>query len=125
MKQALGGRARHRATEIQSLERLLADGPARHAGGDDSERLAELPEVQAKMSEMMDDFYARWVNEKIPALGGRTPLQAVRNPEGREAVEALIAQIERDGERMKPPLDPAIVARLRERLGLPGRARRA
>ncbi|MCI0652578.1 MAG: SEC-C domain-containing protein [Planctomycetes bacterium] len=114
---ALGGRARHRATEIQSLERMLAQAPA---GSDskDPERLAELPEVKAKIAEMMAKHYERWVDEKIPALGGRTPLEAVRDSAGREAVQALVAQIERDGGRMKPPLDPEIPRRLRERLGL-------
>jgi hypothetical protein len=48
----------------------------------------------------------------------KTPLDAVADPAGREAVEALVRQIERDGERMKPALHPAIARRLRERLGL-------
>lgn len=66
----------------------------------------------------MAKHYERWVNDKIPALGGKTPLEAVADPAGREAVEALVRQIERTGERMTPPLDPAIVRRLRERLRL-------
>jgi uncharacterized protein YecA (UPF0149 family) len=116
--EALGGRARYRATEIQSIERMLAEAPARAAGTNESEMLAELPEVKAKIAEMMGRHYEHWVNEKIPALGGRTPLEAMRDSTGREAVEALVAQIERDGGRMRPPLDPDILRRLRERLGL-------
>ena len=61
----------------------------------------------------------QWVDDKLPVLGNRTPLEAVRDPAGREAVEALVLQIERDGSRMNPPLDPQIVRRLRERLQLP------
>ena len=80
--------------------------------------LAELPEVKAKIAEMMDKHYAAWVNEKIPALGGRTPLEALADPSGRESVEALVRQIERDGERMAPPLNPGIARQLRQRLGL-------
>jgi hypothetical protein len=33
-------------------------------------------------------------------------------------LEALVAQIERDSQRMTPPLDESIPRRLRERLGL-------
>jgi antitoxin Xre/MbcA/ParS-like protein len=58
------------------------------------------------------------VHERIPALGNRTPLQAVKTAAGREAVQALVAQIERDSARMRPPMDPQIIRRLRERLGL-------
>jgi hypothetical protein len=42
----------------------------------------------------------------------------VRDPDGREAVEVLIDQIERSGPTMTPPLDPEIVRELRETLGL-------
>ena len=119
---ALGAKARHRATEIRSIEQMLAQAP--ESGPDpvlakESAALAELPEVKAKMAEILARHYEHWVHEKIPALGGRTPLQAIRSRDGREAVEALVRQIERDGERMQPPLEPAITRKLRERLGLP------
>jgi SEC-C motif/Protein of unknown function (DUF2384) len=118
ISEALGERARYRATEIQSLERMLAEAPALGPGASEPEALAELPEVKAKIAEMMASHYDQWVNEKIPALGGRTPLEAMGDSAGREAVEALVAQIERDGGRTRPPLDPDIPRRLRERLGL-------
>ena len=34
--------------------------------------------------------------KKIPALGGKTPRQSIKTQEGRESVEALLAQAERD-----------------------------
>jgi hypothetical protein len=80
--------------------------------------LNELPEVQAAMAEIMRNHYRAWVDEKLPALRGRTPREAVRDADGREAVAALILELERDGARMRPPLDPAIVQELRETLGL-------
>ncbi|MEW5880124.1 MAG: hypothetical protein AB1761_06720 [Pseudomonadota bacterium] len=53
-----------------------------------------------------------------PATHG-TARQAVRHRDGREAVEALINQIERDSVRMTPPLDaPDIVREARETLRL-------
>ena len=115
---ALGQRARHRATEISSLEQMLGEARPGGAAAGGSAALAELPEVKAKIAEMMEKHYAGWVSQKLPALGGRTPLEAVADPAGREAVDALVLQIERDGERMAPPLDPEIARRLRQRLGL-------
>jgi hypothetical protein len=114
---ALGERARYRATEIQSLEELLAENRV-SARAPEEDALAELPEVKAKVREMMARHYEQWVNDSIPALGGRTPLEAVRDPAGREEVEALVRQAERDGARMRPPLDPEIIRQLRERLRL-------
>ena len=74
------------------------------------------------MAEMMRAHYRKWVDDIIPALGNRTPRDAVRDADGREAVEALILQLERDAVHQRPPLDPSIVRELRETLGL--RARR-
>jgi hypothetical protein len=59
------------------------------------------------------------VDTAIPALGGKSPREAVRDADGREAVAALIAQIERGGARQSPPLDAAVPAMLRRELGLP------
>lgn len=122
VKKALQERARYRVTEIESLEPALADAAApgrtsgAHAADDDD--LAANPEIRAQLTEMMSMHYDRWLKEKIPALRGKTPLQAVKDPDTREMVEALVSQIERDGLRMTPPLDASIPRRLRERLGL-------
>ena len=69
----------------------------------------------------MRRFYRDWLDQRIPALGSRTPREAVADADGREAVAALLLEIERAGERLRPALDPAIVRELRETLGLPGR----
>ena len=93
-----------------------------HGPDEDGTDLNELPEVKAAMAQMMRNHYRAWVDEKLPALRGRTPREAVRDADGREAVAALILQIEREGARMRPPLDPTIVRELRETLGLAGPA---
>ncbi len=119
--QALGSAARYRATEIQTVEAALKEAGSRSRDREPEERdaaLAGSPEVAAVMNEHLSRHYEGWVNERIPALGNRTPMNAITTREGREAVAALVAQIERDGRAMKPPLNPAIVTRLRERLGL-------
>ncbi len=120
VEKALGAKARYRATEIQSVERLLAQegATARAPSGPESQEVIDSPEVRALVNEHMSRHYEAWVNERIPALGNRTPLQAVKSRAGREAVEALVTQIERDAAKMSPPMDPQIVKRLKERLGL-------
>jgi hypothetical protein len=119
----LGPEARYRATEIQSVERMMGEAvsgegsAAAHEPADDG--AASPPEVQAFMQDYLRRHYEEWVNERIPALGNRTPMQAVKTKAGREAVEALVRQLERDAGKMRPPMEPEILKRLRSRLGLP------
>jgi uncharacterized protein (DUF2384 family) len=120
VERVLGSNASYKATQIESTEALLAQAKSRPDPRADSEheRLMQLPEVRQQLDEMLARHYRDWLDSKIPALGNRTPRKAVRDPDGREAVMALIAQIERDGARQSPPLDAGIVAMLRRELGL-------
>ncbi len=119
---ALGDAARYRATEHQSIERMMAEAAERGDGGagldEESAALQELPEVKARIAEMMARHYESWVGEPLPALDGRTPLEAVRTPDGREMVEALVRQLERGGGTAGAGVDASVIARLRSRLGL-------
>lgn len=85
---------------------------------EESDRLNALPEVREHIAKMMEKHWDQWVQEKIPALGGKTPLQAVKNKEGREMVEALLTQFERSSSDESSHMPPPPVAKLRERLGL-------
>lgn len=119
VQECLGPNARSLGTEVQSLEDALE---MEAAGGtpdpQDGPGLSEHPEVRQRLREMMATYYEAWVSEEIPALGGLTPLEAVRDRAGRDKVAALIDQIERDGQRMEPPLDREVLQHLRQRLGL-------
>jgi hypothetical protein len=120
---ALGASIRYRASEIRSPERMLADmraaGSARGGtASEESERLAELPEVREKISEMMTAHWEHWVDQPLPILGNRTPMDAVKDPDAREVVESLIIQAERYGRSLAMPTDEAMFHRLRQRLGL-------
>jgi hypothetical protein len=61
------------------------------------------PEVRNQLQLAMQKQVAGWVYQKIPALGGRTPIEAVRDPDGKEAVEALLLQWERYAEKDLSP----------------------
>jgi Protein of unknown function (DUF2384) len=50
------------------------------------ERLAERPEVREKISELMAAHWEHWVDEPLPILGNRTPMDAVKDPDGRENI---------------------------------------
>ena len=76
------------------------------------------PEVQAHLKAMFAAHYEDWEKEKLPALGNRTPLEAVQTAGGRERVEALLVDIERRSASLPVAPDPATFRRLRERLGL-------
>jgi hypothetical protein len=62
------------------------------------------------LREALRGFYVNWADEPIPALGGRTPRQAIGTDEGREAVLSLLRTYVEDESRMaardgREPLD--------------------
>jgi hypothetical protein len=120
VERLLAGNASYRATKIASTEAMWDEARRRPAHQDDSEheRLMQMPEVRQQVAEMLMRHYTDWLDIKVPLLGERTPRDAVRDRDGREAVAALIAQMERDGARQSPPFDPGIPAMLRRELGL-------
>jgi hypothetical protein len=122
VRERMGEKARYRVTEIQSMERLLAEARAKPPRADtqvdrDQAALMAHPEVQVQLRGMMARHYEAWVDEKLPALQGKTPREAVCTAAGREKVEALIRDIERMGPGMGG-YDPSITDNLRERLGI-------
>jgi hypothetical protein len=99
-------------TSAQELERQ---------GQSSQESLIQNPEIQQYLAETMRSHWEGWVDMKIPALGQRTPREAVRTADGREAVEALLIDFER-GKAIQPELNELNqrgVQRVRELLGLP------
>jgi SEC-C motif len=118
----LGDSARLKPSIVQSVQSMLERAPAPQVQGPRDRKQAELaaqPEVQAALQEHLRRHYRGWVDTQLPALGKRTPREAVRDPDGREAVEALIRQIERHDVGSGTPLDAGIVRELRHTLGLP------
>jgi hypothetical protein len=119
VSERMGEKARYRATEIQSMERLLSEARARpkHAEDRDQAALMARPEVQAHLRGLMKRHYEAWMDEALPALKGQTPREAVRTKVGKEKVAALIQEIERLGRGMAG-YDPSIADDLRRGLGI-------
>ncbi len=83
---------------------------------------AEHPELQVLLGQMMRDLERRWIDERIPALGGRTPRGAMLDPAGRREVLALLDDMawsrrQAAGTARNEGMDPD---RIRALLGLPG-----
>ena len=81
----------------------------------------QRPEVRAQLEAFQRRHYESWPEVPLPALGGRTPLEAVKNADGREMVEALVHQFERDAAATQVATRPQVFTALRLRLGLKSR----
>jgi hypothetical protein len=120
----------HRGTVVESFEAALAAHRAvpaaeRAALERESDELRRDPALQEHMTEFLRHHYRGWIDSSLPALGGKTPRQAMRTRDGREMVEALLVGLERQEGNEAMPLDPSIVAELRATLqaAIPTRTR--
>jgi hypothetical protein len=64
---------------------------------------SDIPfEVQQQLyDKFMERHCRKWLTEKIPALGGKTPKQAIRSKNGREQVKELLKSFENTEEHNK------------------------
>ena len=123
IERRLGKGARFRADQIQDLDAAMARGLPGEQNlkrSAEQDELMQHPDIQAHMAAMMKQHWEGWVNTKLPALGRKTPKQAVKTADGREAVEALLADAERmgPGDPVMGDLNRSGVRRARELLGL-------
>lgn len=100
IEKRLGAMTVHESTLVQTLEEMKKTTPQESAEDKelrDREMEAMLgdPEVRGQMQAFMQKQVESWVHQKLPALGGRTPLEVVRDPDGKEMVEALLLDWER------------------------------
>jgi hypothetical protein len=108
IEKLLGSLAVHESTLAQTLEQMRRNAPhweTAEAESSDAELESVLrdPELRKQLQASLQKQVEAWVHQKIPALGGRTPIEAVRDPDGKEAVEALLLQWERHDEKEVSP----------------------
>jgi hypothetical protein len=100
----LGILAVHQSTKAQTPEEMMKNAPQQATRVvDETEEILLDPEVRKQRQEMLQRQVEGWVHTKIPILGGKTPLQAVLDPDGKEIVEALLREWERGGDRRALP----------------------
>ena len=95
LEQLLGDRIHLAGTEAKSVGQALRESKPR---AEPKEPVMPPPEVIAEIEEKM---LRQWIDDSIPALGGLTPREAVKTPEGRRRVLELIDEAGRMQKRMK------------------------
>jgi hypothetical protein len=124
IEKRLDKHARYKTMEIlspESMREAMGNGEGADPGpGGEPDELMNIPEVREHMEKVLFEHWNGWVDDKIPALGGKTPRQAVKNPDGRESVEALLMDAERHLAKNKQMRDigPTAIEDVRRRLGL-------
>jgi hypothetical protein len=83
LEQLLGDRIRLLETKSKSVEQALREKPP----AEREEPFIPPPELVAEIEEKI---LRQWIDDSIPALGGLTPREAVKTPEGRQQVLELI-----------------------------------
>jgi len=124
IEKRLGPRVKYKTTEIRSLESMIEEG--QQEGLPDTgtqpnqDDLMQLPEVQEQMRRVLQGHWQNWIDERIPALGGKTPRQAVKTPDGKESVEALLLDAERHTGYNEPmqQIEHKAIKGVRRKLGL-------
>jgi hypothetical protein len=112
----------HEGDTFESLaeakERMEREGPPKEA----AETKGVPPEIEREvLLQLKTEHYANWPDESLPALGGRTPREAVKSEVGRRAVEDLIRMMENGEERQRQEGGAAFdFAPIRKTLGLDG-----
>ncbi|MDQ1407688.1 MAG: hypothetical protein QOG55_3317 [Acidobacteriaceae bacterium] len=103
IEKRLRANATHLRTVAQTADEMVAKLPKRNSAREkiDEEIVDDIlrdPEVRKQFREKIQKQVEAWAYQKIPILGGRTPMQAVRDPDGREIVESLLLDWERRAE---------------------------
>lgn len=109
---ACGGLLRHRAREhVDPLS------PPVQAAVSDVPPPPPPPEAEQLLLDFKRRHYAQWLDQALPALGGRSPREAVRTAQGRDAVDVLLKDMENHEQRHSGP-DAFDFGVLRQKLGL-------
>ena len=95
LEQLLGDRIHLVGTEAKSVGQALRESKS---PPEPKEPVMPPPGVIADLEEKM---LRQWIDDSIPALGGLTPREAVKTPEGRRRVLELIDEVEQMQKRMR------------------------
>ncbi len=115
-----GASLRHLRDEFTTQKELKSRAAAepRAARPPDQEEIPKEIRDQA-IGRFIEEHYRTWPDVKLPALGGKTPRDAVKTEKGRKQVIAVLKDIENGEGRKKKAGEPFYdVARLRAELGL-------
>lgn len=112
----------YKGTEVKSSEELLEmarrEDPERTKASRHAQKEIQAdPELRKVAREFMQKEYDAWADKKLPILGGKTPKQAVKDPDGREIVESMLLEFERQIQDKPENIRPDLSS-IRKRLNL-------
>jgi hypothetical protein len=95
----------HEKTVTQSPEAMLGKRERGRAAPRRASGVAPspIPEMDEQVRAAFQQQVENWVYQKVPVLGGRTPLEAVGDADGKEIVESLLLDWERRNETITDP----------------------
>ena len=98
IKTRLGSDVKFKIDVIEDMDVVMShqdeDSSGHKKFQEEHDALMQSPEIQQKLKQMILKHWDDWVDMEIPALGNKTPRKAVKTADGREAVEALLYDIE-------------------------------
>ncbi|MGC8516193.1 MAG: hypothetical protein ACP5OC_08705, partial [Thermoplasmata archaeon] len=103
--------------EIMKSETGIADAIKDRPHTSDKQEQKKSPEIMKIEQDLINAYYMKWMDEKIPALGGKTPREAARDPDLKQELISLLNDIERTpGPLAKVPRPP--IDLMKKELGL-------
>lgn len=121
IRSLLGTKAIYQETKINfvesAMDRAKKSGAAKTKSGNDE--LMNKPEMRAAIENHLEKHWQSWIYEKIPALNNVAPIDAVKDPDGLEKVEALLTDIEMHDQNAPPHMkQKKYIDETRKRLGI-------
>ena len=111
----LRGSVRHRVDEFEDIHVAME----RREGKGEAAKPLKNEEARAMLASMMQKHMSAWPDKEIPALGVKTPREALATKAGREKVLDLIKDLENGEARKKKAGEPFIdLGLLRSELGI-------
>ena len=96
-------------TEILKTETSISDRLRDAAKNSTEKSVDDLPSLAKIKQKLIDNYYMKWIDDKIPALGNKTPREASKDPELRKELISLLNEIESSsdpsGKVPRPPIE--------------------
>lgn len=96
----LTNKVKDQVTQIQTVEQMFKASSKHKTESVD----INDPEIQALLQDFNRKHWESWPDMSLPALGGKTPREAVKSKMGREKVEALLASFHSSNQRSQSPV---------------------
>jgi hypothetical protein len=123
IEKRLGAAVTYKTTLTEPPDRLGAQLAAAAAAGEDSTNnflslIDASPELLAELEEMNRAHWEAWFDLPIPALNDMSPREASRTEEGRDLLDSLLLEYERDQDDSPENIIKPDIPALRRELGL-------